>query len=189
VAFVSRVRIEDAGRDADHAMEGAGGDLFYPDDHEDARYLTDVHDARPVNPDRFPFHLAEPVVRARVTLTVEVSSALPLELTDTDMWAWVAGWFGRVCDASPHRLLLSGLDEEPERHQEVSLGTIHEGPVEWVDGSAPPTGWHCTHCRQPKRPDAGPCMKLVPFGGREYPCGIDDADHHGSCSFRPGGVA
>lgn len=169
-----------------NAMRAPDGNRFYPDSSADARWFAEEHGAVPVYSGLFPFELGEPVVRARMTLTVEVSSALPLELTDTDVWSWVAGWFGRVCDASPHRLRLSGLDEEPERYQEVSLGTIHEGPVDWVDGSVPPTGRHCASCLQPKRPDAGPCVKLVPFGGREYPCGIDDADHHGSCAFRPG---
>lgn len=181
------MRIEDAGRGQSNAMVAPGGDLFYPDDHEDAMYLADVHEAWPVNPDRFPFHLAKPVVRARVTFTVEVLASMPIELSDSELSMWVSDRFGPVCDrgAWPVR---TPTAHRPERVMYVNLGALEGGPVEWADGSAPEAGWHCPHCRHPKRADAGPCTKLVPFGGRDYPCGFDDADHHGPCSFKPGRV-
>lgn len=170
-----------------NAMRAPDGSRFYPDSEDDARWFADEHGAVPVYDGLFPFSIAEPVIRARVTFTVDVLAEQPLELTAEALWAWVADKFGRVCDASPHRFEVTAPGG-PERWQKVELGTLHDGPVEWV-GHAPSADWHCGECRVPRRPDAGPCQRLVPFGGREYPCGIDDADHHGPCRFRPGGVA
>jgi hypothetical protein len=33
------------------------GDVFYPDSEDDALWFADQHDARPLNPSRFPFSL------------------------------------------------------------------------------------------------------------------------------------
>lgn len=169
----------------DHAMRASNGDPFYPDDEHDARWFAEVHEAPPVWPERFPFDIAEPVVRARVTLTVEVLASQRIEVTDGQLWDWVADRFGRVVDNGPYSLRTSPYGVIPEAYEPVSFGAIHDGPVEWLDGSAPEAGWHCGNCRQPKRPDAGPCLRTVRFRGLDFPCGSDDADHHGTCSYRP----
>lgn len=38
-----------------HAMVTDDGDVFYPDNEEDARHFTEGFDARPLRPDVFPF--------------------------------------------------------------------------------------------------------------------------------------
>lgn len=167
-----------------NAMAALNGDLFYPDDEHDARWFAEVHEAAPVWPDRFPFDITEPVVRARVTLTFEVLAAQAIEVTDDALRMWVADRLGRATDDGPYRMDVSPRDRL-EEWVPVSFGTIYDGPVEWMDGSAPETGWHCGDCRQPKRLDAGPCLRKVLFRGHEFPCGNEDADHHGSCSHRP----
>ena len=139
----------------------------------------------PVWPQAFPFSLSEPTVRARVTLTIEVLASDRLAVTDSQLWDWVADRLGQVTDNGPYVMRVSPYGQQPQEYVPVSLGTIHDGPVEWVDGSAPEAGWHCGDCRQPKRVDAGRCQRLVQFHGHEFPCGNEDADHHGSCSFRP----
>lgn len=40
-----------------HVMTDGEGSVFYPDSEEDARWFATEHDARPVNPDVFPFKL------------------------------------------------------------------------------------------------------------------------------------
>jgi hypothetical protein len=173
-----------------HAMVADDSTLFYPDDEADARFFREEHGAVPVWPDLFPFPAAlvlEPVVRARVTLTVEVLSRNPLEVTGEHLWAAVADRFGRVCDSSPHiiRVSLPGLPyEQYEQYEEYELGTIDEGPVQWLDGTAPEQGFHCGKCRTPLDPDAGPCLRMVPWGSGERPCQSDDAQHHGRCWHR-----
>ena len=178
-----------------HAMYCDDGTLFYPDDEGDARWFADVHDALPVWPQVFPFDIAEPVLRARVTMTVEVWSKHPLAVTDNYLWSDVAERVGRAVDGRSYTIRTSPYGETPEQYEEFTLGTIHDGPVEWADGSAPESGWHCDNCRQPKR-DAGPCHGNVLLRGAVLPCSDDDADHHGSCWHRPpqrgvktGGVA
>lgn len=37
-----------------HAMTNDAGEVFYPDNPEDARLFAAGHDARPLNPDQFP---------------------------------------------------------------------------------------------------------------------------------------
>lgn len=169
----------------DHAMRASNGDLFYPDDEHDARWFAEVHEALPVWPERFPFDIAEPTVRARVTLTVEVLASQRIEVTDAQLWAWVTDRFGHVVDNGPYSLRTSLYGDVPEVHVPVSFGMIHDGPVEWLDGSVPEFGWHCQGCRQPKRPDAGPCQRTVLFRGHSFPCTNEDADHHFACSYRP----
>jgi hypothetical protein len=166
-------------------MRAANGDLFYPDDEHDARWFAEVHEALPVWPDRFPFDTAEPVPRARVTLVVEVLAPQQIEVTDGQLWAWVADRLGRVTDNGPYQMRVSPHGQLPEVYVPVSFGTIDDGPVEWMDGSAPEGGWHCEDCRQPKRPDVGPCRRTVLFRGHSFPCSIEDADHHGTCWYRP----
>ena len=165
-------------------MRARNGDLYYPDDEHDARWFAEKHEALPAWPDRFPFDIAEPVLRARVTLTVEVLAAGRIEVTDSQLWMWVAERLGRVTDNGPFAIQVSPYGR-PEVYVPVSFGTIDDGPVEWMDGSAPDMGWHCGECRQPKRPDAGPCQRTVLFRGHSFPCSSEDADHHGTCSYRP----
>lgn len=38
-----------------HAMVNAQGEVFYPDDEEDARWFADEHGARPLDASDFPF--------------------------------------------------------------------------------------------------------------------------------------
>ena len=168
-----------------NAMAAPNGDMFYPDDEHDARWFAEVHEAVPMWLDKFPFDLAEPVVRARVTLTFEVLASRRIETTDDALRAWVSDQFGRVADNGPYSMQVSPYGQEPKEHLPVSFGTVYEGAVEWTDGSAPEAGWHCGSCRQAKRVDAGRCLRTVQFRGREFPCDDGDADHHGSCWFSP----
>ena len=168
-----------------NAMAAPNGDMFYPDDEHDARWFAEVHEAVPMWIQRFPFDIAEPVLRAKVTLTFDVLASEPIVDTDNGLLMWVSDRLGRATDNGPYRMVTSAYGHEPEEHMAVSFGTIHYGPVEWVGGVAPETGWHCGNCRQPKRADAGRCLRTVPFRGHEFPCSNDDADHHGSCSYRP----
>jgi len=178
------VTIEDPRQQA-NAMYAPNGDIFYPDDEHDARWFAEMHEAVSVWPDRFPFDIAESVVRARVTLTFEVMASEQIEVTDGQLLMWAADRLGRVTDNGPYSIQTSPYGQRPEVYVPVSFGDIHDGSIEWVDGSAPEAGWHCTSCRQPKRPDAGPCRRTVSFRGATLPCGDEDADHHGSCWHRP----
>jgi hypothetical protein len=168
-----------------NAMAAPNGDIFYPDDEHDARWFAEMHEAVPLWPDRFPFDIVEPVLRARVTLTFEVLASQSIEVTDGQLLMWVSDRLGRVTDNGPYAIRASPYGRQPEVYVPVSFGGIHDGSVEWVDGGAPEAGWHCSDCRQPKRPDAGRCQRTVLFRGAALPCGNDDADHHGSCSYRP----
>lgn len=169
----------------DHAMRALNGDLYYPDDEHEARWFAEVHEALPVRPDRFPFDIAEPTVRARVTLTVQVLASGRIEATDGQLQSWVADRLGHVVDSGPFSMRVSPYGQLPEVWVPVSFGAIDDGPVEWLDGSAPEAGWHYPSCREPKRPDAGPCQRLEPHQARSFPCSSEDADHHGTCSYRP----
>lgn len=40
-----------------HAMANDSGDVFYPDNEEDARWFAKEHDGRPLDAEAFPFHL------------------------------------------------------------------------------------------------------------------------------------
>ena len=168
-----------------HAMRCPDGSLLYPDDENDARWFADEHEATPVWPDAFPFDIAERVARARVTLTFEVLASQPIGVTDNRLLDWVADRFGHVVDAGPYVMVTSPLSDPLGKQVSLGFGSIYSGPVEWLDGSAPESGWHCGDCRQPKRLDAGPCLRSVLFRGREFPCDDSDADHHGSCRFSP----
>lgn len=127
-------------------MRAANGDLFYPDDEHDARWFAEVHEALPVWPDRFPFDIAEPEVRARITFTVEVLASQRIEVTDRNLLLWASDRFGRVTDNGPYLMDVSPFGQ-PEVRVPVSFGAIQYGPVEWVGGSAPESGWHCENCR------------------------------------------
>jgi hypothetical protein len=41
--------------DTPHAMANDAGDVFYPDNEDDALWFADQHDARPLNQSKFPF--------------------------------------------------------------------------------------------------------------------------------------
>jgi hypothetical protein len=175
-------------------MFTADGDLFYPDSQQEAQAFATGHGARPTWPREFPFELDldddeedETPVRARVAVVVDVRSREPIEVSQARLWDWVADWIGsRVCDQGPYSMLVSGYDAEPEVRQEVGLGGVFEPdaqvPVVWIDGTTPRYGFHCAECREPKVPDAGPCLREVPWGvDGSRPCMSDDAQHHGRC--------
>jgi hypothetical protein len=111
-------------------------------------------------------------LRALVTLTFEVRSREPLPLTGNQLMLLVQDRMGWVTDRGPYGL------GEAYRFAELEFGAILDGPVEWVDGSAPEYGWHCGDCRVPKDPNAGPCHGIA-WGTKR--CQSDDAQHHGQC--------
>lgn len=52
-----RIDSLEVARSQAHAMVTDSGDVFYPDDEEDARWFAEEHGARPINVDAFPFRL------------------------------------------------------------------------------------------------------------------------------------
>lgn len=53
--MTDKPRIEEAGRLSPNAMENDHGDVFFPDNSDDALWFAREHNARPVSPDHFPF--------------------------------------------------------------------------------------------------------------------------------------
>ena len=156
------------------AMRLPDGSLLFPDNQEDADDFA-ADGAVPVNVFTFPFFLDEAPVRVRVTLTFDIRSRKPVEMTENDLAMWVMDRMGRVTDNGPYGLGAA------RGYAELDFGAIDGGAVEWLDGTEPEHGYHCGDCRVPKDPDAGPCLGSVPWGGGHRPCQSDDAQHHGRC--------
>ncbi len=112
--------------------------------------------------------------RADVVLTFEIRSADPIQIPDDELTDHVADWLGRVTDNGPYPVSGDGDCE-----QTIRFGAVRYGGVIRVDGTAPPGGYHCGRCLDPKQ-EEGPCLLTVTFRSREHPC-ILDLGHHEQC--------
>jgi hypothetical protein len=127
----------------------------------------------PDDPDSWP-------LRAEVTLVFEIQAHHPLGMTEAQLCAMVSDRIGQVADNGPYPTGDDGHD------QLFTFGGIGWGKVDWVDGSAPPLGYHCSQCLEPRQPDA-PCPKTVQIGHRVVPC-ILRAQHHQNCRITREGL-
>lgn len=164
-------------------MRCPDGSLRYPGNEDDARDFAADDGAVPLDAEAFPFDITGvDMRRALVTITFELRSRGPLEVSENHLWSWVADRMGRVTDNGPHGMRPPDyVDGSGVGVVEVDFGFQYPGPVVWLDGSAPEHGFHCGECRDPKVPDAGPCLRTVAWGSGTRPCQSDDAQHHGRC--------